>query len=126
MKEIATEIFTIYLHDNLLKEIIVNKNKTLTGDDIHESIRLSQEILPGKKFYVLIEGEENASVSAIAQSIVASADYTRYTEALALCSPDPYMAVAGSVFLKTTHPKVPTRFFEKRNDALAWLRSLMS
>jgi hypothetical protein len=126
LKQIETDIFTIYLHDDLLKEIIVKKNKTLTEEDIHESIRLSQEAIPGKQFYVLIEGEENASVAAHAQGLAASSEYAKFARALALCSADPYLEVAGSVYLKTNHPKIPTRFFERRSDAIDWLRSLMN
>lgn len=124
MKQIETDTFTIYLHDDLLKEIIVKKNKTLTEEDIHESIRLSQQAMPGKQFYVLIEGEENASVAAHAQGLAASAEYAKFAKALALCSPDPYLEVAGSVYLKANHPKIPTHFFNNRNEAVAWLRGL--
>lgn len=81
--------------------------------------------MPGKQFYVLIEGQENASVAAHAQGLAASAEYAKFAKALALCSPDPYLEVAGEVYLKVNHPKIPTRFFEKRDDALVWLRSLI-
>lgn len=125
LQQIETDNFILRLHDNLLKELIVKKNKTLSVADIKESLRLTEETMPGKKLYVLIEGEENASVSTEAMNEAASEAYTGYSAALALCSPDSYLSVSGELYLKVKKPVVPTRFFSNRAQALEWLKGLM-
>jgi len=54
--------------------------------------------------------------------MAASIAYSEYTRALALCSDKLYLRIMGNLFLKVNRPIVPTRFFEKREDALQWLR----
>src|SRR4051812_12362486 len=97
--------------NDLLKEITVKENVTLHPNDIWESKVLSQACRPGEKFYVLLEGETNATVSPEAKTAAASQEYAEHTAALALCSGNLAMAVMGNLFLKVNKPKVPTRFF---------------
>ena len=125
MKEFETNAFRMKISDNLLKEISVKKNVTLRPVDLKESKKLSTEYKPGVKFYVLIEGEENGSVSTEARRLAASEEYSHYTAALALCSNSLYLAITGNLFLTINRPKVPTRFFEKREDGLIWLEEQM-
>lgn len=125
MKEFETDAFRIKLSDNFLKEIRVKKNVTLSPDNVRESMALSANFMPGEKFYVLIEGEENGSVSTEARRLAASEEYSRYTAALALCSNSLYLAIIGNLFLTVNRPKVPTRFFERREDGLIWLEEQM-
>ncbi len=125
MKEFQTDSIIVRIHDNLLKEVIVKKNKTLRANDVLESKQLSSEYKPMTKFFVLIEGEDNASVSAEARAAVASKEYSEHTVALALCSNNSYQAIVGNLFLKINKPSVPTRFFEDRKDAITWLQSQM-
>jgi hypothetical protein len=126
MKEFETETFKLKIHDNFLKELLVKKNHTLKSKDVFESRNFSESYKPGAKFYVLVEGEENASISAEARSAVASAEYSIHTKALALCSKSAYMAIVGNLFLRIKKPKVTTRFFDDRTKAIAWLESLMT
>jgi len=125
MKEFQTDKFILRIHDNLLKEVIVKKNQTLQASDVSESMKISNEYKPGHKLFVLFQGEENASVSGEARRAAASKEYSNQTAALALCSNNSYLAIAGNLFLKINKPIVPTRFFEDRKEAIAWLESQM-
>ena len=125
MKEIDTETFRMVLHDDLLKEFIVKKNRELGEPDVRLSLRLTEQHYPGSRFYVLIEGEDGAAVSHDARRLAASPEYSRHTAALALHSKNVLMAIAGNLFLKINRPKVPTRFFDDRDKALSWLRLMM-
>lgn len=126
MKEFVTDTFKLRIHDNLLKEIIVRKNQTLEAKHVWESKELSKKVKPSEKFYVLIEGEEGASVSSEARRAAASDEYSRYTAALALCSDSTYMSIMGNLFLKINKPKVPTCFFEDKSKAMKWLENRMN
>jgi hypothetical protein len=125
MKEFITDTFKLRIHDNLLKEFIVRKNQTLEAKHVWESKELSKKYKPSEKFYVIIEGEEGASVSSEARRAAASEEYSKYTAALALCSDSSYMSIVGNLFLKINKPKAPTRFFEDRESAIRWLQSQM-
>lgn len=114
------------ISSDFLKEIKVKKDITLQASDVQKSLELSHLVGKDKRFFVLLEGEENASVSDEARKLAASEEYAKYTRALALCSNNPAMAVMGNVFMTVSRPKIPTRFFSKREDALQWLKSLMN
>ncbi len=126
MKEFETKSFKLIIHENLLKEFIVKKGVTLHEKDIWESRDISIGYKPGIKLYVIMEGEEDTQVSPDARRAAASEENSKYTAALALCSPSVYQAIAGNLFLKINKPKVPTRFFDSRDKALAWLKMLMN
>lgn len=126
MKEFETDVFKMIIHDNLIKEVKVKKNHTLSEKNVWESRDLSLNYLPNVKFFVLIEGEENTSVSVAARDAAASAEYFKHVAALALHSKKMLDTIVGNLFLKINRPKVPTRFFDDREKALDWLREKAS
>jgi hypothetical protein len=125
MKEFDTSAFKMIIYDNLLKEIRVKKNIKYSEKDVWKSRDLSLEYKPGAKFFVLFEGEDGSTVSAAARSAAASDDYFKHVAALALYSDKTLESIMGNLFLKINKPKVPTRFFDKRDRALAWLTQQM-
>ena len=124
MKIFETEAFIMVIHDDLIKEFKIKKNVTLQASDIWESRDLSVNHIPDKKFYVLFEGEEDANVSGDARRAGASEEYTKHVAALALFSNKMHEIIIGSLFLKINKPKVPTKFFDNRDEAIVWLRML--
>jgi hypothetical protein len=125
MTNYETAAFKMSISDNLLKHLTVKANVTLEASDVKKSLEYSLSGNPLSKFFVLLEGEENSTVSEEARRIAASEDYAQHTAALALCSASPALALLGNIFLKINHPKVPTKFFKKREDALNWLHEQM-
>lgn len=125
MKEFETPAFKMIIHDNLLKEIKVKKDIKYSEKDVWESRDLSHAYKPEAKFFVLFEGEDGSSISAAARSAAASDDYFKHVAALALYSDKILESIMGNLFLKINKPKVPTRFFDKRTEALDWLTQQM-
>ena len=123
MKTFETSSYLMQVHDDLLIEFVIKKNRTLQATDVWTSRDQSVDYMPGKKFLVLIEGEENANISGDARRAGASPEYARHVAALAIYSPKSYEKVMGSLFLKINKPVVPMRFFDNRDEALAWLRA---
>ncbi len=113
----------MHVHDDLLIEFTIKKNSTLQATDVWTSRDQSVDYIPGKKFMVLLEGEENASISGDARRAGASTEYAKHVAALAIYSSKSYENVMGSLFLKINKPVVPMRFFDNRGEALAWLRT---
>lgn len=126
MKTFETRSYIMNVHDDLLIEFKIKKNITLQETDVWTSRDQSVDYLPGKKFLVLIEGEENANVSGDARRAGASAGYAGHVAALAIYSPKSYEKIMGSLFLKINKPVVPMRFFDDRDEAIAWLRKQAS
>ncbi len=122
MKNFETNAFTMTIHDDLLIEFKVKANVNLQASDVWESRDMSVNCIPGKKFFVLFEGDEDASVSGEARRAGASEEYTKHVAALALYSDKAYERIIGSLFLKINKPKVPTEFFDDREKAIAWLK----
>lgn len=110
------------VHDDLLIEFRIKRNATLQATDVWTSRDQSIDYIRGKKFLVLFEGGANSNVSGDARRAGASEEYARHVTALAIYSPRNYEKIMGSLFLKINKPIVPTRFFDNRNDAIAWLR----
>ncbi|MDI1353951.1 MAG: hypothetical protein PSX36_03485 [bacterium] len=125
MKEFDTPAFRMIVHDNLLKEVKVKRGVTYSEKDVWESRDLSLAYIPGAKFFVLFEGEENSSVSAAARSAAATEEYYQYVAALALFGNRMLESIMGNLFLKINKPKVPTRFFDNREQAIEWLKQKM-
>lgn len=126
MKTFETSAYTMTVHDDLLIEFKVKKNTTLQEKDVWESRDQSVNYIPGKKFKVLFEGDENANVSVDARRAGASREYTGHVAALALYSNKLHERIIGNLFLKINRPLVPTRFFDDRDEAISWLQSFQT
>lgn len=124
MKTFETNAFLMTVHDDLLIEFKVKKNVNLQASDVWESKDLSVNYIPGKKFYVLFEGEEDAEISGDARRAGASEEYTHHVAALAIYSNKLHEKIIGSLFLKINKPKLPTKFFDSREEAINWLKNL--
>lgn len=123
MKTVETKAFIMIIHDDLLIEFKVKKNVTLQASDVWESKRLSVDYIPGKKFFVLVEAEENTDLSGDARRATASAEYAEHVAALAICTGKTHEHIIGSLFLKVNKPVVPAKFFNNRTEAIDWLMS---
>ncbi|MES2760624.1 MAG: STAS/SEC14 domain-containing protein [Bacteroidota bacterium] len=126
MKTFETKAYTMVVHDDLLIEFTVKPNYNLQASDVWESRDQSVNHIPGKKFYVLFEGDEDAAVSGDARRAGASDEYTEHVAALALYSNKSYERIIGSLFLTINKPKVPTKYFDNREEAIAWLKILQN
>jgi hypothetical protein len=126
MIEFETKAFKIKIQPNGLKEIIIKENTEVQADDVWESNELSYQHLPLAGYYVLLESEENSSISPEARRAVASEDYNKNVKALAVCSQKTFENIMGNLFLKVNRPKVTTRFFDSREKAIVWLEDRMA
>lgn len=122
MKQFDCENFSMKIGDDRIKEVLVKKGKTFGEMDLQLSMKLSDEYRPGTRYCVLMEGEADSAVSAAARRLAASDKYSQFTVALALCGSSITHAIMGNLYLKINKPVTSTRYFDKREDALQWLR----
>lgn len=122
MKTFETNAYTMTVHDDLLIEFKVKKDVKLQESDVWQSRDQSLEYLPGKRFVVLMESEGYMDASADARKAGASEEYSKHVMAVAMYSTKLHETVLGKLYLQISKPFVPTRFFDNRDKALAWLR----
>jgi len=125
MKIFDTPTFIMRVHDNGFIEFKIRKGISLTEKDVWLSRDLSKEYLPGKKFYVLTEAEDEFKVTQGARQAGASAEYAQHVAAHALCTTNLSLKILSNLFIKISKPVVPTKFFDEREKAITWLKSFM-
>jgi hypothetical protein len=126
MKTFETPSFKMHVHDDLLIEFIVKKDIKLQESDIWESKQLSLDYLPGKRFFVLMESEGYMDASADDLKAGASEEYSHHVKAVAKYSRKLHESILCKLYLQISKPFVPTKFFDNREKALAWLREQQS
>jgi hypothetical protein len=123
MKTFDTANFSMTVHDDGLVEFKIKKGIALTEQDVWLSRDLSMQYLPGKKFLVLTEAEDEFKITQGARHAGASAEYAKHVTAHALCTSNLTLKILSNLFIKVSRPVVPTRFFDEREKAMEWLRS---
>jgi hypothetical protein len=126
MKHFETDVYKMVVYSDGFVEFIVKNGVTLDVKDLLQSRKQSLEYLTGKKFFVLVEAEEFFQITIEARNMGASEDYSKDMGAVALYSKDLSLKILGNLYIKINKPQAPTRFFDEREKASAWLRSLMS
>jgi hypothetical protein len=124
MKTFDTPNFSMIIHDNCLIEFKIKKGISFTAADVWLSRDLSVAYMPGKKFYVLTEAEDEFSPTQDARRAGASEEYSRHVVAHAFFSKNLTLKILGNLFIKVSRPKVTTRFFDEREKAMAWLKNM--
>lgn len=113
------------IYDDLFLEFIVKKDTVLKEQDVWLSKQQAEETYPGKKFYVLLGGEEFFQVPKETRDAVASQKFSTHLSAVALFSNELAMKILGNLYIKINRPEVPTKFFTDKKKGEEWLRSLM-
>lgn len=126
MKSFDTTNFTMNVHSDGLVEFKIKKGVTLTEKDVWLSRDLSREYLSGRKFYVLTEAEHEFKVTQGTRHAGASQEYSEHVAAHAMFTNHLTLKILSNIFIKVSRPVVPTRFFDEREKALAWLKSHMN
>lgn len=123
MKTFDTANFSMTVHDDGFIEFRIKKGIALTEADVWLSRDLSMEYLPGKKFIVLTEADDEFRITQGARHAGASVEYAKHVNAHALCTTHLTLKILSNLFIKVSRPVVPTRFFDDRKQAIEWLRS---
>lgn len=125
MKKFDDPKYTMIIHDDQFMEFVAKKDITLEISDIKETKRLSETHMPGKKFYLLMEGEEFFQVMKETREYAASAEFSSHLAAVALYAESLPLRILGNLYISINKPVTPTRFFNDRKKAEDWLRDLM-
>lgn len=125
MIKFETDAYNMTIHDDLYLEFMVKRDVVLKEQDVWLSKQQAEEAFPGKKFFVLLGGEEFFQVTKETREAVATEKFSTHLVAVALYSNELALKLLGNLYIKINKPEVPTKFFTDKNKAEIWLRSLM-
>ncbi len=105
------------IHDDQFMEFVAKKDITLEIKDLNETKQLSESYIPGKKFFLLLEGEEFFQVMKETREYAATAEFSSHLAAVALYAQRLPLRILGNLYIKINKPVTPTRFFNDRRKA---------
>ncbi len=121
MTSINSEKTIVSLIENNIIHIHLKSNQEIALNDAEEVLESMGIVGGGKKFPVFIDAGEFVSVDDDVRAFSASKVGNIYTVADAIAIDNVAQKLLANFYLKNDHPKVPTKIFNNKHDALAWL-----
>lgn len=125
MKVLNTDTMTIKVHANGFVELMVKNGAVFDTKEIIESKQFIVSVLGERKAYIVMEAEGTFYTSREARELGASAEHSTHHGAIAFCSDKLAYKILGKLYIKINQPKVPTKYFTKRKDAIEWLETFI-
>ncbi len=108
------------LADGVVENFLL-KGVNLDVDDVIEIKQVNMHLAENKPYCVLVSGDEFITISKEAKVMVASEKFAHNTIAKAIVVDNLSKKLIVSFYLAVNKPKINTKSFLKRNDALNWL-----
>ena len=105
--------------DGIMNVVILNQQELITMEDLIETMEWVESLGPNK-YLNLYEGDFS-SVDAEVRAQIASPDANQYTIADAYVVKNMSDKMMGDFYIKYNKPVKPTKEFDNREDAIAWL-----
>jgi hypothetical protein len=121
MTSINSEKTIVSLIENNIIHIHLKSNQEIALNDAEEVLESMGIVGEGKKYPVFIDVGEFVSIDDDVRVFSASKAGNIYTIADAIAVDNIAQKLLTNFYLKNDHPKVPTKIFSNKHDALAWL-----
>jgi hypothetical protein len=125
MKQFETNVFKMDIHDDGFIDYVIKQDTLVEAKDFWLAKQMTIEYMPGRKFYLLMESEGLFQITMGARDLGASKEYSDHLAAVALYSNNLTLKIIGNLYIKLKRPAAPTKFFDDRDKAIAWLREQM-
>lgn len=106
---------------NDIIEAICSDDFTYEVEHLKENMEYLSEIANGKKLLILNTVAPYTQISPEARAFLANGPHKEASRAEAFVIHTLAHKMVASFFLKVNKPKVPTKFFTDRHEALKWL-----
>lgn len=126
MTTINSEKAIVSLIENSIIHIHLKSNNEIALTDAQEVVESMRIVGEGKKFPVFIDAGEFVTIEDEVRSFSASKAGNIYTVADAIAVDNIAQKLLANFYLKNDHPKVPTKIFNNKHDALAWLQEFIN
>ncbi|MCE3259709.1 MAG: hypothetical protein K0S12_1350 [Bacteroidetes bacterium] len=122
MEKINLKQSEVSLLDEGIIHIHIFAGAEITMSDAVLIVEAMAKIGSGKKFPVLIDAGEFASVDKEVREFSASPEANLYTlaDAIAFCNLG--QKLIAKFYIEHNHPSVPTEIFANKQDAINWLK----
>jgi hypothetical protein len=97
----------------------------ITIEDAQQVLKAMAKLGGGKKLPVLIDAGEFVQVDQDVQEFSASKEGNIYTLADAIAYYSLGQKLLAHFYIKLNNPVVPTRTFDKKSEAITWLKSFI-
>ncbi len=121
MTSINSEKTIVSLIENNIIHIHLKSNQEIALNDAQEVLESMGIVGEGKKYPVFIDVGEFVNIDDDVRVFSASKAGNIYTIADAIAVDNIAQKLLANFYLKNDHPKVPTKIFSNKHDALAWL-----
>ena len=122
MTSINSEKTIVSLIEDNIIHIHLKSNQEIALNDAQEVLESMGIVGEGKKYPVFIDVGEFVNIDDDVRTFSASKAGNIYTIADAIAVDNIAQKLLANFYLKNDHPKVPTKVFNNKHDALAWLR----
>lgn len=118
--------FHLTLVENGIIENYVKPGVLIEAADAWEIKRQNLILSDQKEYCVLVVSGHLSSVSKEAREVVASREFIGKTLAKALLVDSLGHRIVGNFYLSVNKPKIKTKIFSDRTEALKWLRNQLN
>ncbi len=111
------------LHSNGIIEAVCADNFTYEVEHLEENLVCIIDWSKDEKKLILNTVAPHTNITAEARKFMANSAHINYLIAEAFIVHSLAQRLLASFFIKIDKPKIPTKFFNKREDAIEWLLS---
>ena len=115
----------VSLLENNIIHIHLKSHQEIELTDAQDVLEAMGILSEGKKLPVFIDVGEFVNIDEDVRTFSASKAGNIYTIADAIAVDNIAQKLLGNFYLKNDDPKVPTKIFTNKNDALAWLKEFI-
>lgn len=110
-----------WLNDDGIVISVQTKNTYFELDDAKESINVMKKLGSGTTQPLLLDIRGSKGASPIARKYIAGKEGAKVFKAMALVIDSPLSRIIGNFFIFYSKPLYPTRLFNQKKEAMAWL-----
>ena len=107
--------------ENGIVENYVPSRMLVDSDDLIKLKKNNQKLMGGNPYCVLLTGGR-AIITKEAREMAAAQDFIQITIAMAIVVDTKWSRIFANLYLRVNKPKMETRIFEVREEAIEWLR----
>ena len=119
---LTIECGTVYFRDDQVICVDLKEDYTIEIKDLEQIVSSIQKLAIGNKYPVVTVGGKYTSFSYEVLREAADPKHHINTSALAFVIKSPHQRLLANFFVKVITPPIPTKYFEKLEEAVEWLK----
>ena len=125
MKETIPGIAEISMNSDYILRIIFLPKTDIKVEDAKKIVEVSSRVSAGKKHCNLVDTREMLYMNNEARKYLAMQDKSTVS-AIGVVIHSKFQRSMANLYLKFSNPVIPTKMFDREEDAIDWLKSKMA